>query len=191
MRDRTHCGGCAGVCADGEYCEAGVCTPTCSPGLEVCDGACVDTTNDPVHCGECGNDCAAGGAGNWVCMDGVCGEANGCLLGGRQPPAVCLAGDDPGTGADWVVCAADCDTAWISANSFGQYHYVRICTDLGYSGVSQWGGTCGNVCGFCEGVTSCADTGNRFFNFGAAAANCGADAMGAIICNTVMWECER
>jgi hypothetical protein len=190
MRDRNRCGGCAIQCADGEYCEAGVCTLTCSPGLEACDGACVDTQNDPSFCGDCATDCAAGG-GNWACVDGACVEVDGCLAGGLQPPAVCLTGDDPGTGADWVVCAADCDTAWISANSWGTYHYVRICTDLGYSRAAQWGGTCGNVCGYCEAATSCGDTGNRFFDNGAGGPNCGNDAIGPMICNTVMWECAR
>ena len=62
---------------------------------------------------------------------------------------------------------------------------------VGYSTVGQWGGTCGNVCGFCEGATSCMNTGQMNFNFGnwSGSGNCGSDMLGPIICQTVHWTC--
>jgi hypothetical protein len=81
--------------------------------------------------------------------------------------------------------------AWLSANTMGQYHPVLICQDLGYDTVGQAGGNCGNVCGFCEGATSCMAPGTMTFNFGNwnGTGNCGADMLGPIICQTVHWTC--
>lgn len=103
-------------------------------------------------------------------------------------PAVCTGGNDPATGSPWVVCAADDDTAWVSADNAGYFHVDRICQDLGYAHMSQYGGTCGNVCGYCEQPTSCESTGNRYFD---GAGYCGSDELGLQICYTVMWECVR
>jgi hypothetical protein len=33
------------------------CTDTCPAGLECCDGHCVNPTNDPQNCGDCGTQC--------------------------------------------------------------------------------------------------------------------------------------
>lgn len=101
-------------------------------------------------------------------------------------PAVCTQGSDPVTMAPWVVCAADADTAWVSADNAGVYHVDQICQELGYSQASQFGGTCGNVCGYCEEPTSCEAPGNRFFD---GAGECGVDEIGRQVCLTVMWEC--
>ena len=51
--------------------------------------------------------------------------------------------------SDWVVCRADQQTAWVSADSGGEYDAVAVCQQLGYGGVDAWGGTCGSVCGYC------------------------------------------
>jgi len=53
-------------------------------------------------------------------------------------------------------------------------------------GCPQQGGTCGNVCGYCEAPTSCESTGNRHFD---GAGDCGVDEIGRKTCFTVMWEC--
>ncbi len=60
--------------------------PGCMPGLTVCDGQCVDTNIDPMHCGDCGTACMPGD----VCLSGSCepdgvaaieaGEAHTCAL---------------------------------------------------------------------------------------------------------------
>ncbi|WP_437734842.1 MXAN_6577-like cysteine-rich protein [Sorangium sp. So ce1335] len=40
----------------------------CAPGLAACDGACVDVTSDPQHCGGCETRCAR----DETCTDGAC-----------------------------------------------------------------------------------------------------------------------
>jgi len=59
-----------GDCPKGQSCDpvALVClTPgTCAPPYESCDGVCLDTTNDPFHCGACDIACPS---------DQVCGES--------------------------------------------------------------------------------------------------------------------
>lgn len=104
-------------------------------------------------------------------------------------PAQCTPGVDPGPEASpWVVCAADAATAWVSADNEGFFHVDRICQSLGYSRMSQFGGTCGNVCGYCEEPTSCLSPGERFFD---GEGECGIDELGQQLCFTVMWECVR
>ncbi|KYF65927.1 MXAN_6577-like cysteine-rich protein [Sorangium cellulosum] len=87
--DADHCGACGGVCASGQRCEAGECVSdrggpggddgasqegggaggaACAPGLEACDGGCVDLDANRRHCGGCGNVCAA----EERCEDGAC-----------------------------------------------------------------------------------------------------------------------
>ena len=51
--------------------------------------------------------------------------------------------------------------------------------------MSQWGGTCGNVCGYCEGATSCNAPGQRTFD-GSTGCN-----PPDTHCSTVMWECSN
>jgi hypothetical protein len=57
------------ACSEGDRCsEAGVCVSSVLlPGAD-CDGACVDLSSDPAHCGTCETACATGD----VCRDGVC-----------------------------------------------------------------------------------------------------------------------
>ncbi|WP_437999165.1 MXAN_6577-like cysteine-rich protein [Sorangium sp. So ce185] len=93
--DPDHCGGCDGVCASGQRCEAGECVgedkgngggggdqggieapgesdgtggALCAPGLEPCSGGCVDLDINPHHCGGCGQECPAG----QLCEGGAC-----------------------------------------------------------------------------------------------------------------------
>jgi hypothetical protein len=104
-------------------------------------------------------------------------------------PAQCTRGIDPGPQqSPWVVCEADEQSAWVSADVEGYYHTDQVCQSLGYSGMSQFGGTCGNVCGYCEEPTSCEAPGQRTFD---GAGDCGTDELGLQICFTVMWECVR
>lgn len=121
------------------------------------------------------------------CDDGNTGSGDGCSATCTSEfPDACEQGTDPGTGAPWVVCSADANGAWISANSTGTYHANLICQNLGYSGMGVFGGTCGNVCGFCEGATSCSSPGTQTFEGSGA---CGSDALGPLLCYTVMWTC--
>ena len=68
------------------------------------------------------------------------------------------------------------------------YHADQICQLLGYSASDAFGGTCGNVCGFCEGATSCQAPGTESYNF---QGGCGSDEHGRILCYTVNWECVK
>lgn len=81
-------------------------------------------------------------------------------------------------GNDWIVCRADDETAWISANNSGTYNGVAACESLGYTGVDAWGGNCGTVCGWCG------DVGAEIY-----------DGNGAVdptsIQFTVTWRCTR
>ncbi|WP_438024666.1 hypothetical protein [Sorangium sp. So ce233] len=100
---------------------------------------------------------------------------------------VCESGTDIGSGAPWVVCAADEDTAWVSASAEGDYHIDIICQQLGYSAAVAYGSTCGSVCGRCETeVTSCESPGERSFD---GTGYCGLDELGRVFCRTVQWEC--
>ncbi|MBK6919995.1 MAG: DUF4215 domain-containing protein [Deltaproteobacteria bacterium] len=201
-------------CGDGfvqagvEQCDEGAATGTCDGDCTLV--SCGDGTpngNAGEQCddgnGNDGDDCpgnchvAACGdgylhAGVEQCDDGNVASGDGCSGScAAEFPNVCDGGVDPGSGAAWVVCAADANSAWISANSAGNYHPVQICQSLGYDNVGQWGGTCGNVCGYCEGPTSCGATGQQYFDNGAwgGVGNCGADGIGQILCITVMWTC--
>lgn len=97
LGDESNCGACGTVCASGESCEAGVCTPGCSD--TVCGGACVDTDTDVNNCGACGNVCASGES----CEAGVCTAPGGGL-------AECLTCIDTMSGAagfNEAVCNPD------------------------------------------------------------------------------------
>ena len=100
---------------------------------------------------------------------------------------VCQRGKDIGReSSPWVVCAADERSAWVSADSSGFYHLDLICQELGYAAAGAFGGTCGNVCGYCEGATSCDAPGQRIFD---GYGDCDVDEWGRRICYTVQWEC--
>ncbi|HYQ29850.1 MAG TPA: expansin EXLX1 family cellulose-binding protein [Polyangiaceae bacterium] len=53
------------TCGAGQTCTNGACA--CMTGM-LCSGACVDTQDDPTHCGGCTTQCAADGA----CVSGAC-----------------------------------------------------------------------------------------------------------------------
>jgi len=183
------CGACGNVCPARANatttCQAGLCGFTCNAGFANCDGnaanGCeVNLNTDATNCGVCGNRCAAS------CNAGSCG----CLAGGLLPPSSCRAGTDPFTGSAWTTCRADCNSAWLSANSSGRYHANYICQQLGYRTIGRWGGTCGTVCGYC-GAGSCSSPGSQTYDNGTNGPNCGSDSNGGIYCITVMWECLR
>lgn len=201
-------------CGDG-FVHEGV--EQCDSGGETaaCDGDCTTATCGDGHPNEtAGEQCDDGNgdgsdacpptcqnaycgdgyvhAGVEQCDDGNMGSGDGCSASCTPEfPNQCDGGNDPYTGAPWVVCSADSNTAWLSANNQGYYHPEAICQSLGYSTVGQWGGTCGNVCGYCEGATDCTTHGTQQFDFGAWAGvgNCGNDGFGETICVTVMWTC--
>lgn len=104
------------------------------------------------------------------------------------PPAQCLAGNSPTTSSPYVVCSADSTSAWISANNDGTYYPLAICQALGYATVTAYGGTCGNVCGYCEGSTSCSSHGSETFD-GSGAPSLASLNSGGGLAYTVHWKC--
>ena len=78
--DPLHCGACGTTCKQGEQCINGKCALCggqgvvcngicCSKGFSCCGGkACIDTQNNPSHCGACGKSCNQGE----VCCNGKC-----------------------------------------------------------------------------------------------------------------------
>ena len=151
-----------------------------------CDADCTS-----VVCGDGTVNAAAGEQ----CDDGNAKGGDGCSASCQMEasgPKKCDVGNDPGTGAPWVVCTADANMAWLSSNPEGSYHPVKICQNLGYKTVGQWGGTAGSVCGVKE-MSSCQSPGKQVFSEGAwsGMGNCGEDALGPMACKWVQWTCVK
>ena len=164
---------------------------SCNGPFADCDGieanGCETNLNtNNAHCGKCGLACPQG----QTCMNGACAGGGGCRAAGKTPPASCVNGTDPETGDSYTICSADCMTAWIATTKMGggHYHATQICNQYGYGSVGQFGGTCGDVCGYCQGGTSCNARGSKNFDGGGA---CGMDGNGKILCFTVMWTCLK
>lgn len=101
-------------------------------------------------------------------------------------PAVCTGGSTFSSVDPWVVCAADASTAWVSANRQGNYDPNAICRQLGYRAMGSWEGTCGTVCGYCEGASkSCSAPGTKVAFSGPAVAD------GQLLGWTVQWDCVQ
>jgi hypothetical protein len=82
--DVSHCGACEQACPSQQGCRDGACVGCdrmakpcgsfcCPETLDCCGLSCVDTKNDPTHCGVCGCRCPNGS----FCRDGGCVDATG------------------------------------------------------------------------------------------------------------------
>lgn len=101
LTDHDHCGVSCATCAADEFCAAGTCDLICELPLFLCDGICVDRTNDVRYCGsggpgQCGLVCPPGAA----CIDGACvGRSVGHVvvighdMSATRPPMVTLFGN--------------------------------------------------------------------------------------------------
>lgn len=70
------CGKSCGACDAGELCGAdGSCASACPGGTEPCAGSCVDTSTNPLFCGDCDTACPSGA----TCKGGECQAATSCL----------------------------------------------------------------------------------------------------------------
>lgn len=161
-----------------------MCNGMCAPGYLDCngnkklDGCETYVAQDRNNCGLCGKTCTS---------------AQACINGACVAPAPCQSGTDIGTGAPWVVCGADAASAWVSmsSGSGGMFHALLICNQLGYSKVGKWDGTTSSICGLGGQASSCTAPGSRAFTRDWTAFNCGTDALGQMICNTVAWDCLK
>jgi len=100
-------------------------------------------------------------------------------------PNVCMTSSYGAYYGSWIVCRADANSAWISANNEGIYEPVQICNYLGFASVTANGGTCGTVCGYCgNGGSGCGTTSNAGYFF---------DGQNGCVfpqlCYTVQWLC--
>jgi hypothetical protein len=114
----------------------------------------------------------------------------GPCTNGTPPPSVCQSGTDAETKDEYVVCAADCFSAWISTgvSNGGTFHARQICRQLGYSQLGQFGGTSSHVCGytFDPPDTSCKKPGSQTFDGEGRQNN---DAFGPVLAFSVQWQC--
>jgi hypothetical protein len=60
--------GCSAPQAGAASCTNGQCVISCSAGLSLCSGQCVDTNTDAHHCGSCATKCKSPSA----CLAGKC-----------------------------------------------------------------------------------------------------------------------
>jgi len=123
------------------------------------------------------------------CDDGLDNDCDGLTDDADSDCQVIASPCDSGTagiiaGDPWVVCRADADSAWLSANVWGTYNAHLACQSLGYSGATQFGGNCGSVCGYCDfGVSSCSNPGQEYYD--------GAGGYSPELLEyTVHWRCE-
>ncbi len=117
-------------------CASPIVGAECAEGYELCDGRCIDPSNDGAHCGGCGNACADG-----VCVDGVCpaGPADAGLDG-----AVSDMGIDDGGRSDMGRVRPDFGPPPECACNLGQSCCDATCVDVAVEPTDC--GACGNAC---------------------------------------------
>lgn len=82
--DSDNCGGCGNKCnynERGETCINGKCDPNCNlTNNKICfennKPQCVDTQNNPKHCGACNHDCSTEEGSPDICSEGACRSSN-------------------------------------------------------------------------------------------------------------------
>lgn len=189
---------------DGE-CEAcqGICPGDCPEGTVICGQECIDVSNDLDHCGQCGNDCAAGAtcvAGQCACPGGEesCGDVCTDVSNDLEHCGQC--GNDCPAGADCVSGQCECPGNETACNN--------ECADLDTSTLNC--GDCGNACdatfgqcatGQCEctagltmcGNNACVDVNNDPQNCGGCGDACADGEMcvaGACACRPGLEACS-
>ena len=205
--DVKNCGACGNQCGQGLVCTNGACTcPMCNipnaktkcvnnqcvfdqclPGYGDCnnnvgDGCEANLTIDAKNCAACGNVCPMN---NPYCNMSVCGMV-------PPYPSACSQDKDK-SGSIYTICAMDPSGAWIAANNMGgcSFSALAICQKYNFTKVTRWGGTCGNICGYC-GNFSCKNQ-QGMFKLGAPYTTFdsggGNPQGGGVITCTVQWEC--
>jgi hypothetical protein len=134
----------SGVCTVG--CDA---THACPGGLSCCNSLCIDTTNDPAHCGMCNNPCNVGNA--TTCCASTCTDLNvavdHCGACGRACSTAGVATRQCNTGS----CAPLCNPGRADCNPGATKNDDGCETDT--TTTSNCGG-CGNVCDTTPGRSS-------------------------------------
>jgi hypothetical protein len=156
----------------------------CGPSEVACDGTCVETDEDPAHCGRCGNACADDEA----CVGGECVPPATCDLATCDNACVDTQTDPAncGTCGRWCDSSAECIAgeciATCSESCDGD---VELCIDGACecrSGLVRCGDECVDVssdddhCGMC-GRECDDDGGSPFCRAGTCASDCGALAL--------------
>ena len=175
--DPANCGACGTGCPSGQSCQSGSCKPTCKTGFTDCGAlGCIDTLNDPNHCGPAGSaascsaaPCAAGqvcsaGTCKATCKAGLtdCGGAVGCVDTLNDPnhcgPVGATASCTAACGSGLVCNNGSCQVA-CGPTSSGAKNCGGVCVNSNSD--NQNCGTCGHACGsgsICNGAGVCAAT---------------------------------
>jgi hypothetical protein len=166
--DNTNCGRCGNRCPAGQVCAAGACAMTCSAGLTLCGGICVDVSSSVSSCGRCGNACPAASNALVTCAAGACGLACARFFGdcdgalgceasllsdpahcgrcGNRCPARANASPRCALGACDLTCAAgfaDCNGSDLDGCEVATATDARSC------------GACGVVCAVPNATSTC------------------------------------
>jgi hypothetical protein len=160
--------------------DAGGGTPTgCPEGFEVCDGACVNVTNDPAHCGGCGSACAEGE----VCGVGQC-------LSECQAGTVSCGGSCVDLDTDLAHCGA-CDNACPADNATAECT-DGACSFTCESGFDDCDGDPSNACeqDIATDAANCGGCGKTCVALANSEAACAAGACVLGACKTGFGNCD-
>jgi len=140
--DASNCGACNNVCAEGAYCESGVC---CGEAELVCGGACIDPLADDAHCGGCGLGCAGHpNSSGGTCVDGGCeltcvGSFADCNLDRVDGCETDLDSDPFHCGACGNECGSICSEGTCLQMTAPRHLFGTTCVLLSDGGVWCWG----------------------------------------------------
>lgn len=127
----------------------------CPPGLQACNGGCVDVQSNDRNCGKCGNECVPVNGTSLVCSLGICvSECAESLYGQGPTYTVCNGGcvDLQTNNANCGSCGFQC----APGSNCIEGSCVLLCSD----GLSACGNQCVNLrtdndhCGLCGQICS-------------------------------------
>jgi len=130
---------CDPACTGGKNCVSGSCV--CPTGQTDCNGTCVNTSNDPNHCGNCTTVCTSG----QVCSGGTC--TGGCPAGQTDCSGSCVdtQTDNNNCGTCGTACTGGttCQSGSCACPA-GQTDCSGTCVDTQTDNNNC--GTCGTAC---------------------------------------------
>jgi hypothetical protein len=146
--DKTNCGACGRVCAEGQTCCQGSCVTVatdprfcgscrnaCGAGLSCCGGQCADLERESDNCGACGTFCGSGSA----CCSGTCSNTQVDPLNCGECGNTCAGGQ--------YCCSGQCSTescSCLKCEQSGGTCCGSLCVDAKTD--SSNCGRCGEVC---------------------------------------------